>query len=104
MRQGKGYHSMAKEVVTKLIDDLDGKAAAETVRFALDGTEYEIDLSGPNAKKLTTAFAPQLEAGQRAPKLAPTRRAVTPTRGRSREELAAVRAWAVANGHKVADR
>jgi hypothetical protein len=33
--------------VLLLIDDLDGGEAADTVRFSLDGTEYEIDLSAP---------------------------------------------------------
>jgi len=32
-----------------LIDDLDGSEADGTVRFALDGTEYEIDLSAGHA-------------------------------------------------------
>ncbi len=37
---------MAKKVVVQLVDDIDGGAASETVVFALDGTTYEIDLSG----------------------------------------------------------
>ena len=28
---------MAKEVITRLVDDLDGSEAAETVEFGLDG-------------------------------------------------------------------
>ena len=35
---------MAQKVQTLLIDDLDGGEAETTVRFGLDGTEYEIDL------------------------------------------------------------
>ena len=35
---------MAKETITRLIDDLDKSDADETVRFGLDGIEYEIDL------------------------------------------------------------
>jgi hypothetical protein len=42
---------MAKETVTRLLDDLDGGVAHETVKFALDGHSYEIDLSSKNAKK-----------------------------------------------------
>jgi nucleoid-associated protein Lsr2 len=37
--------NVAREVVAKLIDDLEGGEAEETVAFALDGTSYEIDLS-----------------------------------------------------------
>ena len=34
---------MAQKIQTLFIDDLDGSAAEGTVRFGLDGTEYEID-------------------------------------------------------------
>jgi len=40
---------MAQKVTVELEDDLDGSPADETVRFGLDGTEYEIDLSEKNA-------------------------------------------------------
>ena len=33
---------MAQKVQTLFIDDLDGSAAEGTVRFGLDGTEYEL--------------------------------------------------------------
>jgi hypothetical protein len=36
---------VAQKVQTLFIDDIDGSAAEDTVRFALDGTDYEIDLS-----------------------------------------------------------
>jgi hypothetical protein len=48
---------MAQQVQTLLIDDLDGGEAEETVRFGLDGTEYEIDLSAKNADALRKALA-----------------------------------------------
>ena len=40
---------MATKIETLFIDDLDGSPANGTVRFALDGTSYEIDLSGEHA-------------------------------------------------------
>lgn len=36
---------MAKRVDVVIIDDLDESPADETVRFALDGVNYQIDLS-----------------------------------------------------------
>ena len=48
---------MAQKVQTLLIDDLDGGEAQTTVRFGLDGTEYEIDLSAKNADALRKALA-----------------------------------------------
>jgi hypothetical protein len=54
---------VAKETITKLIDDLDGGVAHETVTFGLDGTMYEIDLSTKHARKLRTDLAVYLEHG-----------------------------------------
>src|SRR3954451_21139302 len=53
---------MASRTIVELTDDIDGKPAAETVRFGLDGREYEIDLSEKNAKALRKAFEPWAEA------------------------------------------
>jgi len=36
---------MAQKTIVSLIDDLSGEEADETVRFGLDGAQYEIDLS-----------------------------------------------------------
>ena len=46
---------MATKVLTRLVDDVDGGEADETVAFALDGAEYEIDLSKTNADMLRKA-------------------------------------------------
>jgi nucleoid-associated protein Lsr2 len=40
---------MAQKVTVALEDDLTGGPANQTVRFAVDGTDYEIDLSAKNA-------------------------------------------------------
>ena len=48
---------MASKTVVELFDDLDGGRADETVRFALDGVEYEIDLSTKHAAKLRDMLA-----------------------------------------------
>jgi hypothetical protein len=42
-------------VQTLFIDDIDGSAAEGTVRFGLDGTEYEIDLNAEHAQQLRDA-------------------------------------------------
>jgi hypothetical protein len=36
---------VAQKITVEMTDDLDGSAANTTVRFAVDGTAYEIDLS-----------------------------------------------------------
>lgn len=48
---------MAQKVNIVLVDDIDGGEADETVTFALDGKDYEIDLTDANAQKLRDALA-----------------------------------------------
>jgi hypothetical protein len=57
---------MAQKIQTLLIDDLDGGQAEGTVRFGLDGAEYEIDhwshTLAPRAGRLDLLPAIQAEA------------------------------------------
>src|SRR5580698_2682351 len=55
---------MAKTVIVKLTDDIDGGDAEETVFFALDGKSYEIDVNSANAAKVRQAFAPFISKGR----------------------------------------
>jgi len=48
---------VAQKIQTLFIDDIDGGAAEGTVRFALDGTEYEIDLNAKHSEELRSAIA-----------------------------------------------
>ncbi len=54
---------MAQKIQTLFIDDLDGSEAEGTVRFGLDGTEYEIDLNAEHAQALRDALASAVCAG-----------------------------------------
>jgi hypothetical protein len=56
---------MAQTVIVKLTDDIDGGEADETISFALNGENYEIDLSAKNAARLREAFGPFIEKGRR---------------------------------------
>ena len=49
---------MAQRVTAELEGDLDGSPADKTLRFGLDGTEYEIDLRNTNASKFRRQIAP----------------------------------------------
>ena len=50
---------MARRTVTETqyTDDMDGSPAADTVRFGIDGVEYEIDLSEENKSAFADAMA-----------------------------------------------
>lgn len=57
---------MAQKTTVQLVDDIDGSEAEETVSFGLDGTSYEIDLSGEHAAGLRDALAPYVGAARKA--------------------------------------
>ncbi|MGH3966503.1 MAG: histone-like nucleoid-structuring protein Lsr2, partial [Pseudonocardiaceae bacterium] len=52
-----GEMSMAQKVAVLLIDDISGEPADETVRFGLDGKDYEIDLTAKHALALRENLA-----------------------------------------------
>jgi hypothetical protein len=97
---------MAQKVQTLLIDDLDGGDADGTVRFGLDGTDYEIDLSAQHAEALRQALAPYLGAARRAPGSAARRPGRTGRRAASAggPDPTTVREWAKSQGIEVKDR
>jgi Lsr2 len=91
----------------RLVDDLDGEVADETVEFGVDGKNYEIDLSTANAKKLRDALADFVAAARRAGGRrrgggAPAAAARRPSI--DREQNQAIREWARKRGMKVSDR
>jgi hypothetical protein len=54
---GLGFLRFDRPSPTLFIDDIDGSAADGTVRFSLDGTDYEIDLNTGHAQALRDALA-----------------------------------------------
>jgi Lsr2 len=95
---------VAQKIQTLFIDDLDGTEAEGTVRFGLDGAEYEIDLSAEHAKALRDTIARYVSAARRASGAA--RRPARNGRRTSAAGLNAteVREWAKAQGIDVKDR
>jgi Lsr2 len=103
MRSDGKETPVAQKIQTLFIDDLDGSEAEGTVRFGLDGTEYEIDLNAGHAQALRDALARYVRAARRA---GGTRR---PARGGRRApaggpDSTEVREWARAQGIEVKDR
>jgi hypothetical protein len=68
----------------------------ETLRFGLDGREYEIDMSEKNAKALRKDVEPWA-SGRRTAR-------GTPPRVETGVDNAAVRAWAASNGIELSAR
>jgi hypothetical protein len=92
---------MAQKIAVALEDDLDGGPADETVRFGLDGTEYEIDLSTKNANAFRRQLAPFIEHARKAGRGQRRRPGRTVS---SRERSADIRAWAKDQGITVSER
>lgn len=98
---------MAQKTIVELVDDLDGDTAEETVAFALDGVEFQIDLSADNAAKLRDSVAPYIEKARRTGgrKLRGSAAALggAPSSNGGQENQA-IREWARSQGKVVADR
>ena len=100
---------MAQKVITtvELTDDIDGSKGDRTIRFSIDGSDYEIDLSKKNATAFEKALKPYLDAARPVTARRP-RRAASGGRRRSgrsgRQDLTEVRVWAKEHGYEVNDR
>ena len=111
---------MAQRQVTVFTDDVTGEELedGETVSFALDGVEYEIDLSGEHAEQLRDAVAPYIRHGRRiSGRSARSSRSGGSASRRSADsdsssrasggrdhDTRAIREWAQANGHNAPAR
>jgi Lsr2 len=106
--RNEGWFGMAKETITRLVDDLDGGLAHETVTFELDGNLYEIDLSAKNAKKLRSEIAVYVDKSSRVSnRLAGRSKTIASRRGSAimdKDQNRAIREWAQHQGLDVADR
>lgn len=99
---------MARQVHVQLLDDIDGAAADETLKFGLDGVNYEIDVCAKHADRLRKDLAKFILNGRRLGRggLAPARRRrTTGTAVRSdRAQNQAIREWARRKKIQLSDR
>ena len=93
---------MAQKVTVVLEDDLTGGPAKQTVRFAFDGTGYEIDLNTKNAAAFGKQLAPYIENARKAGRQQPRRPGQTAASNRQRS--GDIRAWAKEHGLAVSER
>ena len=98
---------MAQKIQTLFIDDIDGGAAEGTVRFALDGTDYEIDLNAKHTEELRSALGKYVT---HARKVGGTARRAGRTAGRASRGAGSslntteIRNWAREQGYDIKDR
>jgi hypothetical protein len=94
---------MAQKIQTLFIDDIDGGEAQGTVRFAIDGSEYEIDLSTKHDEELRAALGKYVTHARKVGGAA-RRPGARSTRKTSSIDTVAARAWARENGFDIKDR
>jgi len=94
---------MAQQIQTLFIDDIDGGEAAGTVRFALDGSDFEIDLSSTHNDELRKTLEKYIA---NARKVGGTARRTPRGRRNGGDTIntAKVREWAKAEGYDIKDR
>jgi uncharacterized membrane protein len=101
---------MARKELVILTDDLDNSEIdpatvdGPTVRFGMDGVEYEIDLGVRNQAALREILGEYVQSGRRTGGAARKGRrpaAAAPPATSSRAENAAIREWAEASGIDV---
>ena len=100
---------MAQKYIVQLVDDLSQEniddGSGESVRFALDGIGYTIDLTAAHASELRDALAPYVSAARKSDSVARAPRATAARTPRApKGDLKAIRDWANANGHPVSSR
>jgi hypothetical protein len=91
---------MARRTVVTLEDDIDGGPADETLRFGVDGSDYEIDLNTKNAAALHRLLAPFVARARKAGSNA--RRPVRTAASRRRSHD--IRIWAREQGIDLSER
>ena len=95
---------MAQRVDVVVTDDFDGTPGATTVRFGLDGTEYEIDLKSEHEERLRNFLDAYVGVAR---KVTPSRRGTIrrPSSERTAgSKSATIREWAAANGYQIGAR
>jgi Lsr2 len=95
--------AVASKVIIEVTDDLDGSKAEETVRFAIDGAQFEIDLSKAHAEELRVVLEPYMKAGRRTGGRRDGRRRSSAA-GVDKDQIKAMRGWAKGKGLKVSER
>ncbi|MDQ2729228.1 MAG: Lsr2 family protein [Actinomycetota bacterium] len=94
---------MAKETIIRITDDIDGSEAVESIRFGFRGTNYSIDLNAKNVAAIEKSFEKWIQHGQKFD-AGTTRSRQRRATIANKDQTAAIREWAKANGYRVSDR
>lgn len=99
---------MGRKIIELIVSDLSGDemeaGQGQTISFSYKGTDYSIDLTDKEAAGFDKAVAMYIEHATKTGGRRSSSTRASSGSGRSKEQLAEVRAWAQANGHDVSPR
>ncbi len=95
---------MVQKIVTELVSDLSGEAQdVATVIFGVNGTQYELELTGKEREQFEKALEPYVAVARKTAGRGVRRNGGNGSASSSstskRDDLAAIRSWARENGH-----
>jgi Lsr2 len=93
---------MTQKAQTLYIDDIDGSDAEGTVRFGLDGADYEIDLNAAHSQELRASLQAYITHARKVGGSRRVRRGAR--RNASAVDTHAVRTWAKDQGIDIKER
>ena len=104
-----GVESVAHRAVVELVDDIDGTVfgdEGESINYAVDGVEYEIDLKTEHAKEFRDALDYWIAHSRRVGGRKRRLNRVTDPIGSSpgTGEVKKIREWAVEEGYEMSSR
>lgn len=98
---------MAQRTVIHFYSDLSGdelEPTDATVRFAVDGTSYEVDLTADEQATFRELLAPYIDVARKSGRTNGRRRSTPAPAATPEASPREIREWAVANGYEVPAR
>ncbi|MFD1721429.1 histone-like nucleoid-structuring protein Lsr2 [Amnibacterium endophyticum] len=99
---------MAQKYIVQLVDDLTQQpiedGSGESVRFALDGVSYTIDLTSAHADEFRSVLEPYVNAARKADVATRAKSSSSSSPRAPKGDLKAMRDWANENGYTVSSR
>jgi nucleoid-associated protein Lsr2 len=92
-------------MIERLVDDIDGSEATQSVQFGVDGIAFQIDLNDQHAEELRTKLTPFIDVARRIRNEGGRTRGAGPRRAPSdKDRNSAIRQWALDEGVELPSR
>ena len=95
---------MAKQIIERLVDDLDGSEATQSVTFGVDGVVYQVDLNDQHANELRAKLSSFVGVARRVRHQPGHARSRAGGAATDKDRNAAIRQWALDEGVELPSR